>query len=157
MDEHNHLMTPAYMHLRIDGHEIKIAKGDLAFSATNDSVYKLTTAAHHGHRDFLLIKGSIIKHAGELVVTIVKTPDGANQGSIDRVHEELKKSQNKADPKDYVKTYLFMVCASDHRSLMEICFKGYVKNIQKIAPKKEGFVTHMVTIAEFDGDSFRVE
>lgn len=153
--EQTHLMTPAYTHLTIGGHEVKISKGDLSFSSTNNTSYTLTTA-DSGHREFLLTKGSHIENAGQMVVSIIETPDGSTKSSIDRVNEELAKSRGKGNPKDYAKTVVFVVSNSHHKSLIEISFEGYVKEIQIIAPEKEGFVTHLVTIVEYNGDSFKV-
>lgn len=150
-----HLMTPAYTHLTIGGNEVKISKGDLSFSSTNSTNYTLTTA-DSGHREFLLTKGSSIENAGQMVVSIIETPDGSTKDSIDRVKKELTKSQSKGNPKDYAKTIVFVVSNSDHKSLVEVSFEGYVKDIQRIAPEKEGFVTYSVTIVEYNGDSFKV-
>lgn len=150
-----HLMTPAYTHLTIDGHEIKISKGDLSFSSTNNTTYTLTTA-DSGHREFLMTKGSGMENVGQVVVSIIETPDGSTKDSISRVKKELAKSQNKGNPKDYTETIVFMVSNSDHKPMIEISFEGYVKDVQRIAPEKEGFVTYTVTIVEFNGDSFKI-
>ena len=152
---HVHLMSPAYYHLRIDDKELKITDSEVVFSSTNSSTYKITNT-DSARREFMLIKGRKVAYYGSMTVSIIETPDKATKDSIERAKELLKKSQKESDPKEYAKTVTFIASNSSDEPLVTVSFLGYVKDIKRIAPEKEGFSTYVVTIVELDSASFKI-
>ena len=152
---HTHLMAPAYYHLRIDDKELKITDGEIVFSSANSSTYKITNA-NSAKREFMLVKGRKTTYEGYMTASIVETPDKSTKESIERAKDLLKKSQKESNPKEYAKTVTFIASNSSDEPLVTVSFLGYVKDIKRIAPEKEGFSTFIVTIVEFDSDSFKI-
>lgn len=154
-EKHANLATPADIKLSIGGKEVKISHGAFCFSSTNGSNYNPTM--HEDKKDYIQCKGKRVQTSGDVVVEIIDTPDRESKDSIDTVKEELKKSQDKSNPDSYAKTYVFLVSNPEKKKIVELSFKGFVSEIHKVAPTKEGFITYRVTIVIFDQNTFKVD
>ena len=151
---HINLMSPAYMGMHIGSKEIKITKADMVFSSTNNSHYEKTLGEEKD--EYFLTKGSKAQISGEVVVSIVDAPDAKTKDSISAVHDCLKKAQEKLNPKDYTDDFLIIAENSDHEHMIEISFKGFIKDIKQIAPEGNGFVTYQVSVVMYDPETFKL-
>lgn len=154
-DKHVNLATPADVKMSIDGKEVRISHGVFCFSSTNGSNYHPTM--HEDKKDYIHSKGKRIETSGSVVVEIIDTPDLESKESIDTVKKELKKSQDKAHPDRYSRTYVFLFSNPERKKIVELSFKGYVSDIHKVAPTKEGFITYSVTVVIFDQNTFKID
>lgn len=155
MADHKHLANPARIEMRIGGKEVKIIDGEFCFSSTNGTNYNPTM--HEDKKEYLSSKGKKIETTGDVTVEIVETPDDKTKDSIEHVKKHLKKSQDKSHPDDYTDDYVFLISNADKDKITSISFKGQVKDVQKIAPSKEGFPTYKVYIVIFDQHSFKID
>jgi hypothetical protein len=155
MNTHKHLANPAKIEMTIGGKEVKIIDGVFCFSSTNGTSYNPTM--HENKKEYLSSKGKRIETTGNVTVEIVETPDDKTKGSIRHVKKHLKKSQDEADPDKYTDDYVFLISNADNGRIASISFKGQVKDVQKIAPNKDGFPIYKVYIVIFDQDSFKVD
>lgn len=154
-DKHANLATPADIKMSIDGKEVRISHGVFCFSSSNGSNYNPTM--HENKKDYIQSKGKRIETSGNVLVEIVDTPDRESKESIETVNKELKKSQDKAHPDSYAKTYVFLISNPEKKKLVELSFRGYVSDVHRIAPTQEGFITYSVTIVVFDQSTFKID
>lgn len=147
-------MSPAHMGMHIGSKEIKITKADISFSATNNSHYEKTLGEEKD--EYFLNKGNKVQVSGEIVVSIVDAPDAKTKESITTVQDCLKKAQEKLNPSDYTDDFLIITENADHEHMVEISFKGFVRDVKQIAPEQHGFITYQVTVVMYDHETFKI-
>ena len=150
----NPVASPSIVRAIMAGKEIKAVDIDLNFSISNNTTYRPGLNSE-GQKQYMLQKGGEISTTGTVSLTILKTPDGAADSSIEYIHNALKEAMENPHPEKYNKSFVFSIQNTD-QEIMCISFSGHPKEMKVITPEKEGFPEYHVEIVVFDAASFKI-
>jgi hypothetical protein len=142
-------LIPGAIKFTIARETIRILDADLALSFQNGCTYQ-ECMTKTGIKSYVLAKGTCITQNGDVVATIIKTPDGKQDGSIKNLQDNLKQVQKSNNPADYAKDVAVIIENPSSEKFLDVTFKGYVSEFNTQPPDSTGFTTYQATVVVYD-------
>lgn len=148
-------LVPAFIKFMIGPTEVDVLDSQLSLKFENGSGYE-ECMTKNGLKGYVLKKGTTVLQSGDVVITVIKTPDGKHQSSIDLLQDNLENIQKTSNPDNYTKSITVQLENPSNEKFMGLTFNGYVSEVETKAPDLTNFPEYVAKIEIYDPLSIKL-
>ena len=148
-------LIPSSIKFSLDGTTLSILDAQLSLKFENGCSYD-ECMTKTGVKGYVLKKGTTVLQAGEIVVEIIKTPDGKQDATIKKLQDDLKLLSTKVNPSDYSKTVAVIIENPGAEKFFDLTYSGYVSEMYAQSPEGTNFPQYKAKIQVFDPTSIKI-
>lgn len=148
-------LVPAFIKFMIGPTEVDVLDSQLSLKFENGSGYE-ECMTKNGLKGYVLKKGTTVLQSGDVVITVIKTPDGKHQSSIDLLQDNLENIQKTSNPDNYTKSITVQLENPSNEKFMGLTFNGYVSEVETKSPDLTNFPEYVAKIEIYDPLSIKL-